>query len=130
MVETLYTAMKQENEPVEKKNTAQWNMPTRRRRVLDYDLSYFNLWWARMAIEGRREAKESRKQEDEIRKRRKKFRNIRRLTKVKDDHPEELAQACPRSENVSQSQQTWRGGMPLNGENQVKGEGERLYSRP
>ena len=72
-------------------------------------------------------AEESKKQDDEIRKRRKKFRNIRRLTKVKDDHPEELAQACPRSVNVSQSQQTWRGGLPLNGENQVEGEGEGVW---
>ena len=126
-VETLYTAMKQENEPVEKKNTAQRNMVSRRKRVLDYDLSYFNLWWARMAVEGRREAKESKKKDDEIRKRRMKFRNIRRLTKVKDDHQEELAQACPRSGNVSQSQQTWRGGLSLNGGNLVEGEGEGVW---
>ena len=31
----------------------------------DYDLAYFNLWWARMAIEGRKEAKEMRKVEEE-----------------------------------------------------------------
>ena len=46
---------------------------------------------------------------------------------MKDDHPEELAQACPISVNVSQSQQTWRGGLPLNGENQVEGEGEGVW---
>ena len=132
VVETLYTAMIQENEPVKmKKNTAQRNMVSRRKRVLDYDLSYFNLWWARMAVEGRREAKESKRQEDMIKKTegqiRRKYKNIRRQTLKKDDQPDELAQACPRSLNIGQSQQTRRGGLSLHGGNQDQGEGEGVW---
>ena len=32
---------------------------------MGYDLAYFNLWWSRMAIEGRKEAKETLRKEQE-----------------------------------------------------------------
>ena len=48
-----------------KKNTAQQDLvaPRRRRGVgSSYDLAYFKLWWARMEIEGRKQAKHAKDQ--------------------------------------------------------------------
>ena len=56
-------ALDTEKRPVKPKNTAK----RRKSAQLGYDLAYFNLWWARMAVEGRREAKELRKVEEEER---------------------------------------------------------------
>ena len=49
--------------PVKAENTAKRNKSAQ----VGFDLAYFNLWWARMAIEGRKEAKELRKVEEEER---------------------------------------------------------------
>ena len=54
----------------EKKNTAKRNMA----KNLMHNLSYFNLWWRRMEVEARKDAKMSRKkEEDEMLERRKKM---------------------------------------------------------
>ena len=54
----------------EKKNTAKRNMT----KNLMNNLSYFNLWWRRMEVEARKDAKMSRKkEEDEMLERRKKM---------------------------------------------------------
>ena len=57
VVVTCFPALKHKKEPRKIKNTAKREMSAQRRRILDYDLAYFNLWWSRMAVEGMREAK-------------------------------------------------------------------------
>ena len=53
---------------------------------MGYDLAYFNLWWSRMAIEGRKEAKESLRREGErVQASRKHVTVMRRMTRVVDD---------------------------------------------
>ena len=49
---------------------------------MGYDLAYFNLWWSRMAIEGRKEAKETlRKEQEQALTRRKHVKGKKRMTR-------------------------------------------------
>ena len=128
-VQTLCPATIQKNVPAKKKNTAKRNVSAQRRNMSDYNLSYFNLWWTRMAVESRKEAKEARRKEEEVKKavKRRVYRNIKRKTEMGDalEHQDELAQSHHRSLHVSQSQQIGQGGLPLKGECQDQGEGGR-----
>ena len=60
---TLFSALEQVQGPSGKsRNTAKRILSAQRRKTSpegEYNLSYFNLWWSRMAVEGRKEAKES-----------------------------------------------------------------------
>ena len=54
--------------PCEKKNTAQRDLVAQRKRRgvrSSYDLAYFKLWWARMEIEGRKQAKQTKDQSEQ-----------------------------------------------------------------
>ena len=86
---------------------------------MGYDLAYFNLWWSRMAIEGRREAKETiRKKEEEVLTKRKLVKVRRRMTEVEDNT------MVPASEDqTSQTDRALRGGQHSDGGNDNEGEG-------
>ena len=55
--------------PCKKKNTAKQDLvaPRRGGTGSGYDLAYFKLWWARMEIEGRKQAKEQSRLEGDLR---------------------------------------------------------------
>ena len=46
-----------------------------------YNLAYFNLWWSRMGVEGRKEAKEQRRKEEEAGRLRRRFKFTSSVTK-------------------------------------------------
>ena len=126
---TLGPATKQRKVPDKKKNTAIRNVPAQGRGKSDYNLSYFNLWWTRMAVESRKEAKEAKRRKEEVMKAgmRRMYKNIKRITEMGDapEHRIELAQPQINSQNVSMSQQIGQGGSSLNGGSQDQGEGGR-----
>ena len=126
---TLGPATKQRKVPDKKKNTAIRNVPAQGRGKSDYNLSYFNLWWTRMAVESRKEAKEAKRRKEEVMKAgmRRMYKNIKRITEMGDapEHRIELAQSQINSQNVSKSQQIGQGGSSLNGGSQDQGEGGR-----
>ena len=72
--------------PEKSRNTAKQQRSARKMDKIGYDLAYFNLWWSRMAIEGRKEANETiRKKEEEVLTKRKLVKVRRRMTRVVDD---------------------------------------------
>ena len=105
--------------PVKSRNTAKQKRSERRVDKIGYNLAYFNLWWSRMAIEGRKEAKEIiRKKEEEVLARRKLVRVRRRKTEVVDNT------MVPASRGqTSQTDRALRGGQHSNGGNDNEGEG-------
>ena len=113
-------------EPLKRKNTAKRNLSARRMDEVGYDLAYFNLWWSRMAIEGRREARETCKQEEKAiveTKIKKKYKNIKRNVRVEDKIKELDSARFETSVEPSQSQVNLRGGELLNGGSTSEGEG-------
>ena len=62
--------------------TSEQNRSDRRVDRMGYDLAYFNLWWSRMAIEGRKEAKETlRKEQEQAKTRRRLVKGRKRMTR-------------------------------------------------
>ena len=116
-------ALDTEKRPVKTENTAK----QRKSAQLEYDLAYFNLWWARMAIEGRREAKELKKMEEEERlaSRKRKWvefgSNVAKKRTSKDTKMIEDILSLPIRNNVNQSLEITRGGPDDNGGNSSEG---------
>ena len=52
--------------PLKSKKTTKRDVKAPRKCESGYDLAYFKLWWARMGIEGRKQAKEKLRQEDKL----------------------------------------------------------------
>ena len=78
-VQVTGQALDTRNVPVKTENTAKRDMSVtgkgKSRTKQGYNLTYFNLWWSRMGVEGRKEAKEVKRKEEESRrmKRKRKF---------------------------------------------------------
>ena len=106
--------------PGKSRNTAKQQRSARRVGKIGYDLAFFNLWWSRMAIEGRREAKETiRKREEEVLTRRKLVKVRRRMTRVVDDVVDDLIVPTGGCQNYN----GLRGGNSFNRGNDNEGEG-------
>ena len=73
MVQITGQALNTGNVPAKIQNTAKQEMSVTRSRKskskqgYNYNLNYFNLWWSRMEVKSRREAKESKRKEEELR---------------------------------------------------------------
>ena len=113
-VETLSTALNPVKGPDKNFNTAKRNVSvqrTSRSTAQQYNLAYFNLWWVRMAVEGRKEAKERRKREEEesmSRRKRKWFTPGRKGLSGKDTKVDG-AEVEPSQVESQQDNKTWRG---------------------
>ena len=70
-VQTTGQALNTRNVPVEIQNTAKREMSVTENRISKlkqgYNLNYFNLWWSRMEVGSRKEAKELKREEEEFR---------------------------------------------------------------
>jgi hypothetical protein len=81
---TSFTTLNLKQGPVKTKNTAKWDLSATRRMKIPthaqgYFLAYFNLWWKRMEVEGRKDAKQKgRMEEGECRMMIKKSKNIKK----------------------------------------------------
>ena len=68
---THYATLEHTRGPVEIENIAKRDLSVQRRgrksntHTHGYNLSYFNLWWSRMAVEGRKDDKERKKMKEE-----------------------------------------------------------------
>ena len=108
---------------VKQKNTAKRN----RSAQGELDLAYFNLWWARMHIEGRKEAKMLRKEEEEekVAKRKRKwseYRSVRSKKRMAEDvEPEMVSKVIESPANVNQLFEFTEGGSLPEGGNYREG---------
>ena len=115
VVVTFSTAMNPVKGPVKILNTAKRNVSVQkipRNTAQQYNLAYFNLWWVRMAVEGRKEAKERRrKEEEESRSMRKsKWRTSRRRGVNEKDTKVDGTEVNPSQVECQQEENTLRGG--------------------
>ena len=123
-VATCEPALLHRKGPRKNKNTAKRDVVAPRRGGSEYDLAYFKLWWARMGIEGRKQAKEELRQEEDIKvtngTRRKKYVNIRRGPQT--DY-KEMATPSPDQLNKPRFQEILGVGDSLEGEHSSVGAG-------
>ena len=107
-------------------NTAKRLRSARRIDTIGYDLAYFNLWWSRMAIEGRKEAKENIKKEEEavLGMKMRKIKIIKRKIgkEVERKKMEFDSTRNPTSDVLRQFRKDLRGGQPLEGGTEIEGE--------
>jgi hypothetical protein len=129
------------------KNTAKRDVVALRRggSGSEYDLAYFKLWWARMAIEGRKQAKEQLRQEEDfkmtkgagrMRMNERMYVNIRRGPQTAN---KEMVSTNQNQLNNPQDQKSLRGGHCLEGDHSFVGVGrgspvsdiyEVIYEQP
>ena len=102
------------------KNTAKRDVvaPRRGGSGSEYDLAYFQLWWARMAIEGRKQAKEQLRQEEDFKvtkgaRRMRMYVNVRRGTQTEN---KEMVSTNLNQLNNPQGQKSLRVGHCLEGD--------------
>ena len=123
-------------EPHRRKNTAKRDVvaPRRGGSGSGYDLAYFKLWWARMHIEGRKQAKEQLKLEEDLKlkvtggaRRMKKYVNVRRGGGPRNQsmNESEFNEKASHQDqlNIPQVQVNLRVGLCLEGGSSVMGEG-------
>jgi hypothetical protein len=96
-------------------NTAKRNVSVQRAfrsTAQQYNLAYFNLWWVRMAVEGRKEAKERRRKEEEEsrRMRKSKWRTSRRRGVNEKDTKVDGTKVNPIQIECQHEENTLRGG--------------------
>ena len=90
--------------------TSERSRSCRRVDRIGYDLAYFNLWWSRMAIEGRKEAKETlRKEQEQAKTRRRLVKGRKRMTRG----VEAVGDSFLVPASVSQMTEDLRGGTNL-----------------
>ena len=102
--------------PEKTENTAKRNLSAARKKYRDatpaqgYNLAYFNLWWSRMAVEGRKDAKEMIRKEEEARRlcRRMMFTTRKDKTQIKSNEVGHLVSSS--QFNICESSLPWRGG--------------------
>ena len=82
-VSTTFTALYSMQRPEKKKNTA-------KRKTATYSLSYFTLWWMRMEVEGRKDAKRLKRMVEEETKCQKRKRKLRNIPENEKSEPNEL----------------------------------------
>ena len=133
VVVTFSTAMNPVKGPVKILNTAKRNVSVQkipRNTAQQYNLAYFNLWWVRMAVEGRKKAKERRrKEEEESRSMRKsKWRTSRRRGVNEKDTKVDGTEVNPSQVECQQEENTLRGGTDTyRGKSEwIRGEGVEL----
>ena len=113
--ETMSTALIPKKEPDETINTAKRKVSVQRSSrasAQQYNLAYFNLWWGRMAVEGRKEAKVMKKrEEEEARSRRKrKWRTNGAQNMNGQDNMKDGAEVDSEQVESHQFVNIWRGG--------------------
>ena len=114
--------------PLKMKNTAKRNVvaPRRGEARSGYDLAYFKLWWARMEIEGRKQAREQLRLDDfnlnvtKGARRKRMYVNVRRSQRGVETS--EIA-SFQDQRVVPRSQESLRVGLCLEGENSLMGGG-------
>ena len=115
VVETVSTALNPIKGPENTINTAKRKVSVQKSSRIStqqYNLAYFNLWWGRMAVEGRKEAKEMRKREEEETRSRKKRKWLTpRAQNLNDQDTEDNgAEVDSRQVEGQQFKKIWRGG--------------------
>ena len=128
-VKAISTATRQFTVPGKTKYTAKRILSTPRvaRPVAtaNYNLAYFNLWWSRMAVEGRKEAKELRRLEEDAKKAklRRKFVKTKRLNDDVSQHQDAGASGNSRQFVSGLFEPNWRGGQTCEGGKAEQGVG-------
>ena len=111
--------------PLKSKKTTKRDVKAPRKCESGYDLAYFKLWWARMGIEGRKQAKEKLRQEDKLKgtkEARRMYVNIRREPQT--DCMKEMASSTSQDQFENpRLQQSLGEGDILKGECTFVGEG-------
>ena len=122
-VEASTTALRQCLEPEKTKKTAKRSLSAPRVFQGGYNLSYFNLWWSRMAVEGRREAKELRRLEEEAKraKMRKMFIDIQGMNGKDVKHKDDEIPGSSREFVSSSVSDTKRVGISIEGGKPAQG---------
>ena len=82
-VSTSFAALDIVQRPVKTKNTA-------KRKTAAHSLSYFTLWWRRMEVEGRKDAKRLERMVEEETKCQKKKRKLKNIFEIEKSEPSEL----------------------------------------
>ena len=142
-VKAISTATRQFTVPGKTKYTAKRILSTPRvsRPVAtaNYNLAYFNLWWSRMAVEGRKEAKELRRLEEDAKKARlrRKYVKIKRLNDDVSQHQDAGASGDSRQFVNGMFEPNWRGGQTIERGKAEQGVGggegvppDDIYERP
>ena len=120
VVATLEPALVPGKVPCKRKNTARRDMvaPGRGGPKSGYDLAYFKLWWARMEIEGRKQAKEQHRLDDynyKVTKGRKMYVNAKRNQSVTVMKDSASSQGVQNQRETPELQESLRVGLCFEG---------------